>query len=377
MQTRVFCYVLTASLVLLAGHVPAAKKKPAQKPTKKTAKKAKKAKKTSAKPLKNPSAYAKNAKGMKKYGEMIEHTSIKIDMLPIPAGTFVMGSPKKEKDRKPDEGPQHKVKVEPFWMSKFEITWDAYEIWMFELDVQRRKFHQIKANARDKQAAEYTVSQPTAPYTDMTFGMGKKGYPAICMTQLAAKVFCKWLTKKTGRYYRLPTEAEWEYACRAGTKTAYHFGNDPKKLNDYAWHYDNSNEKYHKVGSKKPNPWGLHDMHGNVAEWVLDQHTTSFYKKFVGKVAVNPLANPTKLYPRVVRGGGWDSDADELRSAARIQSAEEWKQQDPQIPKSIWYHTDALQVGFRIIRPLRRPSVKEMRTKWDKSLPKINRKKGR
>ena len=360
------CLIAICSVLLFAdlavSPVPAAKKPP---------------KKAKVKPLPNKAAYAKRPEEMLKYAETLEHTTIKIDMVPIQGGTFVMGSPKKEKDRKADEGPQHKVKIEPFWMAKFEITWDAYEVWMFDLDIQRRKFTRIKANLRDKAAAEFTLSQPTAPYTDMTFGMGKKGYPAICMTQLAAKVFCKWLSEKTGRYYRLPTEAEWEYACRAGSKTAYSFGDDPKKLGEYGWFYDNSNEKYQKVGKKKPNAWGLHDMHGNVAEWVLDQHSTSFYKKYLGKVAVNPLATPTKLYPRVVRGGGWDSDPDECRSAARMKSEEEWKQQDPQIPKSIWYHTDALHVGFRIIRPFRKPSAKEMKEKWDKSLPKQDRKKGR
>ena len=193
----------------------------------------------------------------------------------------------------------------------------------------------------------------------MTFGMGKEGYPAVCMTQFAAKMYCKWLSAKTGRYYRLPTEAEWEYACRAGTTTAYSFGDDPEKLGDYAWFADNSDEKYHKVGKKKPNPWGLYDMHGNVAEWCLDQYVADRYKQLAGKAADNPVVPVTKEYPQVVRGGAWTDEAPLLRSAARRGSSKDWKAQDPQIPQSIWYHTDANFVGFRVVRPLRIPSAEE------------------
>lgn len=307
-------------------------------------------------------------KEMKPYAELLEHTDEKIEMLPIPGGKFTMGSPAGEKGRKDDEGPQHEVEISPFWMARCEIPWDVYEVWSVDMDIVRRKLANEPETERDKASLIFQVSQPTKPYTDMTFGMGKRGYPAICMTQHSCRTFCKWLSAKTGRYYRLPTEAEWEYACRAGTKTAYSFGDDPEQLPEYAWFYDNSNEKYQKVGKKKANPWGLHDMHGNVAEWVLDQHTAD-YGQFAGKEAKDPLVIPLKEYGRAVRGGSWDGDPKNLRSAGRVASSEEWKQQDPQIPQSIWYLTDALNVGFRVVRPLKEPSEEEKAAKWDKSEP--------
>ena len=303
---------------------------------------------------------------MKPYQERIEHARAKIPMVPIPGGMFRMGSPPMESHRQVDEGPLHQVTVAPFWMGKYEITWNAYEVWMSDTDILKRQVLGLKPNQRDKLADRYQVTQPTEPYTDMSFGMGKRGFPAICMTQHAARTFCQWLSAKTGRYYRLPTEAEWEYACRAGTQTVYHFGDEPDRLKEFAWYYDNSDEKYHKVGGKKPNPWGLFDMHGNVAEWVLDQYVPNGYTQHAAK---NPLVIPHSLYPRIVRGGSWDDDPPVLRSAARIGSSEDWKEQDPQLPQSIWYHTDALHVGFRIVRPLREPTEAEKTAKWSKSEP--------
>jgi formylglycine-generating enzyme required for sulfatase activity len=316
--------------------------------------------------LEIPDAAAATAAEMKPYTEQILPNEVKFDMLPIAGGKFTMGSPDGEPDRKEDEGPQHEVEISPFWMGKCEVTWDEYEIFMLKTDYQRRVAIDLPPLAQDKFAD--ALARPTAPYTDMTFGFGKYGFPAISMTHFAARKYCQWLSAKTGRYYRLPTEAEWEYACRAGSTTAYSFGDDPADLDDYAWYFDNSEDKYQKVGKKKPNPWGLHDMHGNVVEWCLDQYEVDFYKQQVGKVANNPVAVPKAVYPNVVRGGSWDDDADRLRSAARRGSHIDWKMQDPQRPQSVWYHTDAQFSGFRVARPLIEPTEEEKKAIWDAGL---------
>jgi formylglycine-generating enzyme required for sulfatase activity len=309
------------------------------------------------KPVEVPDATASDEATMKPYTDIIPGTDAKFDMLPIKGGKFMMGSPEGEEGRQADESPQREVEIEPFWMGKCEITWQEYELWCLKIEEQVRKLKGGEVTDYDKLAD--AITKPTNPYTDMSFGMGKDGYPAVCMTQLAAKMYCKWLSAKTGRYYRLPTEAEWEYACRAGSKTAYSFGDDASKLDDYAWYLENSDGKYQKVGKKKPNAWGLHDMHGNVAEWVIDQYSSKGYPPLEGPARKNPLVLATKEYDRTVRGGSWDDEAPLLRSAARRASTKDWKQQDPQIPQSIWYLTDASFVGFRLLRPLRMPSADE------------------
>ena len=326
-----------------------------------------------AEPAKKPApvpvanSHANSEAEMKPYTEILRHTSAKIEMVPIRGGSFLMGSPKSEAHHRADEAPARKVTIDPFWMGKHEITWNAYEVWGDEIDILRRDLSMEEATPRDELAD--AVTRPTPPYTDMSFGKGKGKRPAICMTQHAARTFCKWLSAKTGRYYRLPTEAEWEYACRAGTTTAYHFGDHAEKLGEFAWYLENSEDRYHIVGQKKPNPWGLHDMHGNVAEWVLDQYVPDFYRTHTGPASRNPLAIPSRLYPRVVRGGGWDDRAHMLRSAAREGSDPSWKKQDPQRPRSIWYHTDARSVGFRVVRPLVVPTKKARAEKWEKTAP--------
>src|SRR4030095_13304867 len=274
---------------------------------------------------------------MAAYVETIPGTDIKLELLPIQGGTFTMGSPASEPNRKEDEGPEHQVTLKPFWMAKTEITWDAYDLFAFSQDIrkkQQQKLDLVKQPETEKAAD--AVTRPTPPYADQTFGLGHAGQPALCITWHAAMEFCRWLSTKTGKTYRLPTEAEWEYACRAGSKTAYSFG-DASQLKDYAWYTQNADGKPQKVGTKKPNAWGLHDMHGNVAEWCLDHYDAAFYGTFkAGTPALFPVLLPTdRRYPHVARGGSWDDDAPLLRSAARRGSEEDWSMLDPQQPKSI------------------------------------------
>ena len=151
----------------------------------------------------------------------------------------------------------------PFWMQAHEVTWDEYRLFMFATQ---------GGEIAHKDELVDAVSRPTKPYVEMSFGMGIDGFPAISMTQHAANKYAEWLSARTGEFYRLPTEAEWEYACRAGTTTEFHFGDDASQLGDYAWYAANSEGKYQKVGTKKPNAWGLYDMLGNVMEWTLDQY---------------------------------------------------------------------------------------------------------
>ncbi len=299
---------------------------------------------------------------MKDYVGKVPRTGADYSMVAIRGGSFQMGSPADEAHRGENEGPLTKVDVAPFWMGKFEVTWDEYEPFMITQVDRKKNGARVDYDPTIHEMAD-AVSQPTKPYMEMSFGMGQRGYPAISMTQHAANKYCQWLSAQTGHFYRLPTEAEWEYACRAGTTTPYSFG-DASKIDEYAWYYDNSDEKYQKVGQKKPNPWGLHDMHGNVMEWTADRFSSTYFSDIEGQTK-SPFLSPERLYPRTVRGGGWDDDPQNLRSAFRKGSDAIWKQQDPQLPKSIWYHTDAQWLGFRIVRPLATPSIDEMYRFWN------------
>jgi formylglycine-generating enzyme required for sulfatase activity len=278
------------------------------------------------------------------YEQKLPGSSITFEMVAIPGGEYLMGSPSNEAGRKKDEGPQHPVKVQPFWMGKCEVRWNEYDLYWRKLPGAKPP-----ETPEDKQAA--IVTRPTPPYADETFGHGRDGNPVLCITHHAAMEYCRWLSAKTGKYYRLPTEAEWEWACRAGTTTAYSFGDDEDKLDEYAWFEDNSDDLAQKVGMKKPNPWGLYDMHGNVAEWCLDHYKEDAYHSCpLDKLTLNPVVLPSlKRYSYVTRGGSWIDAAAGCRSAARKGSNKDWLRRDPQRPQSIWWMTDADYVGFRVV----------------------------
>lgn len=290
------------------------------------------------------------------YSENIAGSEETISLVPIPGGKFSMGSD----TGSADEAPVHDVQVGDFWMGTYEITWDQYQLFA------DRNIDEVRDTNRGSEVPidVDAVAAATPPYVDMSHGMGRKGFPVVNITEYAALMFCKWLSAKTGRFYRLPTEAEWEYAARAGSKTAFSFGDDTTQLASHAWYRDNSNKKYQKVGQKIPNAYGLFDMHGNVAELTMDQYEPSTYADRAGKVARDPWVRPTELYPRAVRGGSWQDEARDLRVSARHGSKAAWKRIDPQIPKSRWWFTNAPHVGFRIVRPSVTPTPEEIEQYW-------------
>lgn len=290
-----------------------------------------------------------------RYEQSLPGSTLRFTMQPIPAGTFLLGSPATEKRRETDEGPQQKIKLSAFWMSTHEVTRDAFDVF----------FKDENTSANDDVDA---ITRPSPQYIDLSWGMGKEGgFPVNSMSQMAALMYCRWLYDKTGIFYRLPTEAEWEYACRAGSTTTYYFGNDSTQLDKYAWYANNSEDKFHKVGEKLPNAWGLYDMLGNLMEWTMDHYEANRYSSLTG--TTDPMMAPMKKkYPKTLRGGGFAQTAGELRSANRIASHPDWNVRDPQIPQSKWWLTDGSWVGIRLVRPLQTPSAKEINDFFNKYL---------
>jgi formylglycine-generating enzyme required for sulfatase activity len=215
--------------------------------------------------------------------------SVGMEFVPIPRDKFMMGSRPSEPRRGLDEF-QHEVEItRPFYLGAFEVTQEQYETVM------------------KKNPSRFTRKNGGGP-----------DHPVDNVSWENAVAFCNALSgleeeRKAGRVYRLPTEAEWEYACRAGTTTAYCFGDDPGKLGEYAWYSANADGRTHEVGTKKPNAWGLYDMHGNAWEWCADWHDADYYRTGPRQ---DP-AGPDKGARRVLRGGSYSNGADLCRSASR------------------------------------------------------------
>ena len=293
------------------------------------------------------------------FTEKIPGTNVSFDMVAISGGSFNMGSPDDEPLRKPDEGPVHKVTVSQFWMGKVEVTWDEYLAFFKATSSQGRTEGQVVKNKNVD-----VISGATPPWGAPDQGWGKGSRPAITMSWHAADVYCHWLSKVTGKKYRLPTEAEWEYACRGGTTTPYYFTGDPKKYTSQGFfrklfkpdtaniaalvvYKVNSSSRTEEPSFVKTNPFGLKNMSGNVAEFCSDYYSPDEYK--TDSVRINP-SGPLAGQERVIRGGSFKSDAKDVRSAARdFTKTKSWRVTAPQMPKSIWWYSDCIDVGFRVV----------------------------
>ncbi len=260
------------------------------------------------------------------------------------------------------DGQSKEVQVDPFWMGVHEVTWEAFTFFK-----DRDKDSDASNWQEDTYSAD-AFTRPSPPYTDITFGMGSQGaLPAVSMTQQSAMFYCLWVYMKTGEFFRLPTEAEWTYACLAGSGGALPEGVKPEEnMEEYAWYYGNSEERYHEVGRKKPNPWGLHDMLGNVSEWTLDQYDVM--PETLVKEDVNPWAKPAKRYGRTVKGGSFDDEAGDCNCQRRIKSSIQWQKRDPQVPKSLWWNTDSPFVGFRMVKPAKPMTPEEIQAFFEEAV---------
>lgn len=298
------------------------------------------------------------------FEEQVPQTTAAIRMIAVPGGEFMMGSPKNEPFRNEDEGPQKKVKVSPFFMSEVEVTW--HQFWEFYNETMSEgRTPPAKIYANNQREDCDAVSGPTPPFgfPDQGWGMGER--PAITMSYYSAQTFCQWLSLKTGRKYRLPTEAEWEYAARGGTSTPYFFEGSPKDysresfmskfkgvdttmIRRYVVYDEVSRGRTQEASSVKANPFGLKNMLGNVMEYCSDWYAEDAYSKLADG-AVDPKG-PESGTEHVVRGGSYADDASKVRCASRSHSFNDaWLKTDPQNPKSIWWYSDIKGIGFRIV----------------------------
>lgn len=313
------------------------------------------------------SRYFKTATAVTEFADFTEQipaSDVSFQMIAIPGGTFDMGSPANEPFRRDDETPVHRVTLSPFFMSEIEVTWAMYDLFTAKTMSEGRTPPE-KIYANNTRPDVDAVSGPTPPfgYPDQSWGKGNR--PAITMTHYAAETFCQWLSLTTGKKYRLPTEAEWEYAARGGVNDApYFFEGSPKQFSDegfwrtffdadtdpissYVIYTHNSRNRTQQPDAVKANPFGLKNMLGNVLEYCADKYDPQAYGK-AGANATNPLATEGVEY--VVRGGNYTSDAADVRCAVRGYTQHEaWLKTDPQQPKSIWWYSDIRGIGFRVV----------------------------
>jgi formylglycine-generating enzyme required for sulfatase activity len=200
------------------------------------------------------------------------------------------------------------------WMSRTEIAWDAFDVFVYGL---------AEGDGEAALAGADALSRPSQPYVTMDRGFGHDGWPALSMSLKGAEAFCAWLAALTGRSFRLPTEGEWERACRADGASAW---GAHAPLDASAWHRGNADRRTHPVGTRAPNAWGLCDMAGNAAEWCRNADGSA-----------------------AVRGGSYRDAPEDVGADARVLPSAAWNASDPQLPKSTWWLADAGFVGFRVV----------------------------
>ena len=299
---------------------------------------------------------------LKDFTETIPNTTVSFEMKAIPGGTFKIGSPESEPMRQIDEGPQKQVKISPFFMAEIEVSWDVYLAFYSATAAEGRS---TDTEGSRTEADVDAISGPTPPYgqPDQNWGLGLR--PAITMSYHSAETFCKWLSQVTGKTYRLPTEAEWEYAARGGTETPFFFegnvkdfaekgffgklfGKESDLINKYVIYGKNSKTKTQLPEKVEANPFGLKNMMGNVAEYTADWYSPDAYS-LLADGSTDPKG-PASGEEHVVRGGYFRSEIGDVRSAARSATqSEAWLKTDPQMPKSIWWLSDCNYISFRVV----------------------------
>ena len=299
------------------------------------------------------------------FTETIPGSPISFEMVAIPGGRFTIGSPETEPYRQVDEGPQRTVKVKPFWMGKIEVSWREYELFYKQTGGEGRSGDQVRS--AEKMPQVDAITGPTPAYGNPDQGWGRGDRPAITMTHFAAQKYCEWLSQVTGKTYRLPTEAEWEYACRGNTDGVYFFAGTPDDIepkgflsgfreadtsviNRYVVSGINGGGKTQPPSAVQENPFGLKNMLGNVWEFCSDWYAVNTYAGYLaGSVIENPTG-PESGSAHVIRGGSYKSNAADLRITNRDHTRKAaWQMTDPQVPKSLWWYSDCNDVGFRVV----------------------------